>query len=467
MGKSKTLVKNTILFAIGSFGNRILSFFLVPLYTSCLSTVEYGVADLLTTSYTVCMFIFSLSIFDAVFPFVNEYRKKQKGILRFAEITIIWGGFLFACILIAMWILGYEIKRSYFVYLILGYFLNALGRCFQNYLQCTDRVKIVVTAGFIQTLSMLVCNILLLTVCNLGLHGYMISLLFSSFLSCAIEGVVILNEDAADTASVNRELLKKILKFTFPLIFNNVFWWVNASIDKYFISLMCGAGQNGIYSVASKIPSILTMFVSFFLQAWGISAIKEFDPDDNSGFYSNTYNSFHSFITVLCSLMVIMIVPIAKIMFANEFYIAWKYAVFLLLSTLFSSLSSFIGSIFAAVKESKMFAASTIFAAAVNILLNWLMIPKFGVLGAAIATVVSFGSVWGIRMYYSFRFIKWKIPLYKDVVCFILLSVQISLSWTEGHAYLVQALIFAIMVFIQKRYLCSVFFHIAKIIRRK
>ena len=79
MDKNKTLIKNIGLFTIGSFGSKILSFLLVPLYTAVLSTSEYGSVDLITSTASLLTPILLLSIFDATLRFGMdpEYKKED------------------------------------------------------------------------------------------------------------------------------------------------------------------------------------------------------------------------------------------------------------------------------------------------------------------------------------------------------------------------------------------------------
>ena len=72
------LAKNTMLFTISSFGSKILSFLLVPLYTAVLSTEEYGTADLVTTTAGLLIYVFTLNIADAVLRFAIDRKNNQE-----------------------------------------------------------------------------------------------------------------------------------------------------------------------------------------------------------------------------------------------------------------------------------------------------------------------------------------------------------------------------------------------------
>nr|WP_247659626.1 polysaccharide biosynthesis C-terminal domain-containing protein [Pseudoalteromonas sp. MMG006] len=95
------------------------------------------------------------------------------------------------------------------------------------------------------------------------------------------------------------------------------------------------------------------------------------------------------------------------ILVADDFYIAWKYIPFLLLGAVFSALAGFLGINYNVAKKTKKALFSTIVAAVVNIILNIILIPYYEVMGASIATLVSFIILLGIRMYET--------PQYKDI----------------------------------------------------
>ena len=65
-------------------------------------------------------------------------------------------------------------------------------------------------------------------------------------------------------------------KYAIPAMFGQLGWWINNSIDKYFVVWLQGAAANGIYSISYKLPSIMSMICNVFGQAWGISAIRDF-----------------------------------------------------------------------------------------------------------------------------------------------------------------------------------------------
>lgn len=456
--KYKYLAKNTLLFTISSFGSKILVLLLVPLYTSILTTTEYGIADIITTSAYLLMHVFTINIADSVLRFAIEQKEDQQRFLSYGLRILLSGSGILGLILLlssAFHIIAWD-NRCY-VFLFFDYFAISLYQILSNYLRAIDKIKEVAISGVIITLVTILFNIVLLLWYRLGLVGYLVSIIAGSAVSSVYCLIVIrmspirILKDCCD--SVSR---KEMRSYSIPLIFNGVAWWMNNSLDKYFVIGMCGPSENGVLSIAYKLPTILSVFHTVFFQAWNLSAIREYDKNDSDGFFSKTYSLYNTGMVLVTSSLILINIPLARILFAKDFFAAWQYSSILLLSTLFSSLSTFVGSVFAAVKDSRIYAVSTVAAAVVNCILNYVLIHFFGTIGAAIATVVSFVFVWLIRLVYSRKYIKWRINIGRDILAYSFLVLQIVFEHLDGHFYVGQVFVLISLLLLYRQYIREV-----------
>ena len=85
------LMKNTIIFTLGNLGSKLISFFLIPLYTNVLTTAEYGVIDLVATVGTVAVPIFTLNICEAVMRFALDKDANTKKITQIGTRVLLIG----------------------------------------------------------------------------------------------------------------------------------------------------------------------------------------------------------------------------------------------------------------------------------------------------------------------------------------------------------------------------------------
>ena len=463
--KYRYLAKNTMLFAINSFGSKLLVFLLVPLYTNVLSTAEYGIADIISTSATLLTYIFTINIADAVLRFAIEEGSDHNRILAYGIRIHFFGSFLLGAVLFLTWMFDLVKWPGYcFVFLFLVYFSYSIHLILNNYLRAIDKIKEVAISGLITTLVTAISNIILLLVCDLRLIGYLVSILAGLSLSsiyCLIIVKPSLKTWGVDCCDPSTR--REMCRYSIPLIFNSVAWWMNSSIDKYFVIFMCGVSVNGLVSVAYKIPTILSVFHRIFSQAWNLSAIKEYDENDSDGFFTKIYSSYNAGLVILCSVLILLNIPIARLLFAKDFFIAWQYSSVLLLSTLFSCLSGIIGSVFTAVKNSKIFAYSTVSSAVVNCVLNVTLIYYFGPIGAVAATAISFVCVWGIRLICVRKYMTLRIDINRDLFAYALVVIQVVFEHFEDHFYIGQAVIFLLIMALYKQFI----FNILNVIKRR
>lgn len=149
-------------------------------------------------------------------------------------------------------------------------------------------------------------------------------------------------------------------------------------------------------------------------------------------------------------------------------YFAKGKRLILLVSIVFSALSGFLGSIFTAVKDSKIFAVSTVISAIVNCILNAILIPMWGIQGAAIATAISFFLIWFIRLICTRKYIKWRINLVVDIVAYVILVIQVVLEHFENHNYVGQIICLIILLLLyRKQFLSSMTLIINKFTKRR
>ena len=261
---------------------------------------------------------------------------------------------------------------------------------------------------------------------------------------------------------------REMINYSFPMVFSAIAWWINNASDRYIITWMVGVSASGIYAVASKIPSILTTFQNVFMQAWSISAIKEFDENDKDGFIGNMYSLMSCMLCVLCSIIMLFNLVIAKLMFSGDFYIAWKYVPLLVLSVTLDGLALFIGNLFYAVKDTKARALATILGAIVNTILNFLLIKILEIYGAAIATVIGYGSGFILSRILIKRYIKINTNMVLNDSILLLLIVQTFLAYYGEKFIYIQVIITVIIILVYRNYIFKVINMIkGKFLKRK
>lgn len=410
---------------VGQFGTKLLSFFLVPLYTSVLTSAEYGTYDLYSATVSLFVPILTLNIADSTTIFLLDKANSKQGIISISLKYYFCSLVIFAaaiCLNLAFKFL--PLFNEYPVFLFLMFAVNGLVNLLLCYARGLDRIKDVSVSGVLCSAVMIALNIVFLIPLHLGLKGYYIATIYGSLVQILYLCVSMKIFGFIKFKRQDKSLKKEMLGYSCPMILNTVSWWINSVSDRYMVTAFCGVVANGIYSVAYKIPSILTMFQSIFSQAWTLSAVQDFDSEDKSGFFSRMYSLYNVCMVLLCSVLILADKFIAHILYAKDFYEAWRYVPFLLVSVVFGSLSGYLGGIFSAVKDSRSFASSTVAGAVLNIGLNFFLIRLWGALGAAVATMASYVLVWAMRLYKAKKIMRLEVSLLRDCVSYVLLVFQ-------------------------------------------
>ncbi len=434
MNRYRYLFKNIGLLTLSSFATKLLSFFLVPLYTNILTTTEYGTYDLFNTTVGVLLPILTLNVQDAVMRFVIDSKSNRKAIVSVAMKILLIANIIVATGLIVNSIFDISmLVKEYAIFFFLMFLVQSLSGVITYYVRGIDKIADLSISSVLVSVFTISCNVIFLVIFHWGLIGYFLANIIGPLVQCLY--LVICSDMIHDTdlrANFSEEK-KAMLDYCKPMIANSVAWWINNTSDRYVVIFFCGLAENGVYSVASKIPSILNIFQSIFSQAWTLSAVRDFDPEDKNGFFANTYRIYNCLMVLICSAIIVVDKLLARFLYAKDFYVAWRYVPWLTIAIVFGALSGYIGGFFSAVKNSKIFAQSTVVGAISNIILNFIMTPFMGALGAAIATAVCYFVVWVIRYWHSKKFIKLKIRLRRDIITYSLLVVQsIVLLFKDG-----------------------------------
>lgn len=454
--KVKYLLKNIILFSLNGFIPKLLAFFIVPIYTSYLTTYDYGIADLINTTASLLVPIFTLDIQDAVIRYVMDKKYKREEVFSVA-IKINFIGLLFVLLFtgIVSGLKIFNVPNYFYIFLLVVYAANAFANSINLFCRGIDRVKDILIASIINSVLTIGLNLIFLIVFKWGIIGY----LLASSLGL-VASIIYLFLGAKLYKYIkkikNVKLTKEMILYSLPLIFSCLSWWINNASDRYIVTALAGVAVSGLYAMAYKIPSLLTVFQNILTQAWSISAIKEFDKDDKDGFIGNTYTVMNFLMCFGCSGLMVFNVFFAKILFSGDFFVAWKFVPPLLLSVVFNSMALFIGSIVTAVKDTKNLSITTIVGATINTVLNFILITYFGAYGAAIATLIGYLVVLIMRNILLKRYIKMQTNQVINITAYVLLFIQMVLAYWGNKFVVIECIIMLAILFIYRKFLLNI-----------
>jgi O-antigen/teichoic acid export membrane protein len=226
------------------------------------------------------------------------------------------------------------------------------------------------------------------------------------------------------------------------------------------VTYFCGEAVNGLYTAAYKIPNLLTIFGNIFIESWQFSAVLEnrkvtlnetaeqetFRRRRVTNFFSQIFRGYAPLLYIMGGCMIMLSQLFARILFAPAFYAAWTYIPVLLTATVFSALSNFVGSVYLVEKKSNMSHLTTAVAALVNVLLNLLLIPAMGAMGAALATMVAYGVLLLIRMINARRYIPFLCQPTRQLISTVLIILQALFVSPIFNSFVMGTILFFLLV---------------------
>ncbi len=451
MDKYKKLATNTLIFAIGTFSSKVLSFLLMPFVTRMLVTSDYGTADLVQQTANVLIPIVFLQINSAALRFALDKDGDKADVFTVGLRTTFKG---FAVFLLFAYPISFinigEFHLGNYLVLIYAFVLvSGLRQLCQQFVRGCGKVKIFAIDGIIATATTLAFNLLFLGPFHWGVTGYIVAIIASDACSVLFLFVTCKLWKFVKLKGVPKQTKFSMLKYSIPMMPTIILWWIINVSDRYMVTAFVGAGANGLYTAASKIPNFVIMFSSIFIDAWQLSAVDEYDNEGTADFFTNVFRVYSGGVFAVASALIIACQLLTKILVAPSYYDSWQFVPILIMATTISCHVNFLASVYMAEKKNIMAMVTALSGAATNVILNLILIKSIGALGAAIATLVSFIVVFVTRGYDTKRFIKinYKTPVVIAELLILAAQSAVMLIMKLGVVmYAVEAVLLVLML---------------------
>lgn len=404
MSKESKLVKQTAIYAAGNLGSKVLTYVMVLVYTYYITPEEMGYYDLVITAISMLQPLILLQLNDGIYRFLVDGDQKNQTML-------IGSGVRFLCIttavteiLFAVFCSFYNLHYAVWIGLMLA--STMFLELFHNIVRGLGQSKFYAGIGLLNSFLMLLFETVGLMVLNLGV----LALIASKFLANAICIAVMLIRQPIISSSlknpIRKEVLKPVIRYCVPLVPNTICWWVVNSSDRYLILGFLGEAFNGIYSMATKFPTVLTTITTIFYLAWQESAIKEYHSPNRDEFFSSIFKRYY----VLLFTLAICAFPatrfVIELLVSADYRSSWQYTGFLYLAAIFSALSSFLGLGYQISKETTRSFATTVFSAFLNLGINIACIKWIGLHAASFSTFAAYAFLLIVRIQHTKRYFK-------------------------------------------------------------
>ena len=449
MNKYKKLAFNTVIFAIGTFGSKILVIFLSRLYSANISPSDSGVKGMLETIALFLQPIFTFALQEYLIRFGLEKKYDKREVFTTSAALTLAGMALMAVIVPLLRHIAFlDFISGYTVLLIIYVLTSSIRMLCQQFVRARDMVKLFSLDGILATLTLFVFNIIFIAVLHWGVKGFLLAVILSDLCSSVFLFVVADLGKFASPRYFSSSLASEMMRFAAPLIPTIVMWTVTSLSDRLFITYMhsdhaeLGRSAAGIYDYANRIPNLISMVSTIFFQAWNMSAITENNSADRNRFYSRVYAAYEAVLFIAAAGLLLLIKPVTSLLVTSSSYSAYSmvyiYTPLLTASVIFMSLDQFLGSVYSATRHTKNSGWTAFVACVVNLAMNFFLIPELGIQGAALATFLSYFICFWVRIidaryYVPFAFSPVKTALNTGLVltacCIIIFRAPLTFLW--------------------------------------
>ncbi len=405
MENRKSLLVNTLVYAIGDIVPRVLSFLVFPVLTTYLSPEDYGIVNYVNSLNLLLYIIgiFSLNTYYLVYYHrkSDEDKKRMLGTLNLFVI-VVNVILLLLCVAIGFVVPSvFSSNIVFYPYILIGLVTNffSLFFVFPSALYRMQERPVPLTAlnvtkGILTTLLTLILVVVY--------HGDAVGVLMSNFVVTAFFAIIFLYITAKNMIfCFDRDLIKDALRFSLPLLPGSLAYFLLSMSDRFFIERYLSLRDLGIYSTAVTLAMILNIVIN--------GAYKAVEPYLYKIYGESSFSDiFHQILYILCATVILLGLGISLFskeffqIFASEKYQdVYQYVPLSVLSLVISSASVLYGTLLCAQNRTKQNSYATMLGGITSVVLNLLLIPFIGLYGSCIASIVSFVTILVYSMYAS------------------------------------------------------------------
>lgn len=452
MAGLKSLAKDTAIYGLSSIVGRFLNYLLVPLYTAVIpaSTGGYGVVSNVY-AYTALILVFlTFGMETGFFRFANKSGEHPEKV--YANTLIFVGGLSLIFVILCMLflhpissLLEYPDHPDYIAMMVLVVALDSFQCIPFAYLRYKKRPIKFASIKLFNIIGNILLNLFFLLLCPwLDVHAhqlvswfyrpeYLVGYIFvSNLIMSLVQMFFFISELRGFSYRVDKVLLKQMISYSFPILVFGVVGILNQTIDKMIYPFLFddrqeGLVQLGIYSATSKVAMIMAMFTQAFRYAYEPFVFGKNKEGDNRKMYSAAMKYFFIF-SLLAFLAVMFYMDILRYMVARDYWEGLSVVAIVMGAEIFKGIYFNLSFWYKLTDETQWGAYFSIIGCAVILALNIWLVPTYGYVASAWASVAGYGVITLLSYIIGQKKYPVSYPLKDMAVYLILAAVLFVLS---------------------------------------
>ncbi|SDA09446.1 Membrane protein involved in the export of O-antigen and teichoic acid [Ruminococcus sp. YE71] len=448
----KKLFSNTLIFALGSFSSKVLMILLVSVYTNYLTKAEQGINEIIQQIANWLIPVVTMTISESVIRFGLDKAYDKKKVFTVGNLACLGGFAVLGIVLPIVTVSGVADKylNGYSLLIYIYIVAASLKLVYSNFLRAIEKVRLFAVNAIVNTLLTLIGTVLFLIVFRMGNKGYLYSIIAADLLSVVFMCFAAKLWKYFDLLHPDKKMVRLMLSYAIPLIPAQIMWLITNSSDTFMTTHYLDKEATGVLSASYKIANLVSTVYLMFGQAWNMSAVLEDDSDDRDEFYSNVFYLNQCLLYILAAGCLMICAPLTQIWMGESVWESMRYSPILIYSTIFSCFTTFMGSIYLASNKTGRSLVTSLIAGVINVTLNIILIPRIGLYGPPITTVVSYIAVFVVRCFDSRSIVPFELNIRKIVINASLLAGMtfVTVMQNLNHGFKVAAYIVLPLMFI-------------------
>lgn len=429
MNREKALAKNTIVLAIGTILPKITALITLPILTEFLSKTDYGIYDLVLTLVALLLPVATLKIDAAAFRFLIECRDNKEETGKIISSIISFLIVVATIVTIVLFFVLSSLPVIDRVLIPMYLFFDIVVLSMQMIARGLSKNMIYSISAVINSVTSMLLIVIFVYIMKLGLTGVLGAMIIGLLVTVIYLTIKTSVLNFLRVKYISRRKLFEMLGYSWPMIPNSLSLWAMDLSDRFVITAFIGLEANAIYAIAQKIPNLFGTVQSTFTYAWQENASIAVNDGDNREYYSNVFNTVFSLMVGVLVLLIGTTPLLFMVLIRGDYSEAYYQMPLLFWGMLFSTLSSFMGGIYVAHKQTKSVGITTVIAAGLNLLIVFLLVSKIGIWAGSISTLISYLFLAVFRMIDVQRFQPIKYDIKRIGVALCVLLFMSVLSW--------------------------------------
>ncbi len=408
LNKLKHTFKHTFIYSIGNVSLKLIGIVLLPLYTTHLDSAEYGAYAILEVTSMIIVSVLSFRLSTAMMRWWagTKDNHDRKSIVFTSFISAFTVVLLFNLLAFPFYkdfsslFFGTEIYNEYFLILFLSVSFEILNFFPMELLRIKEKSALFITITISKTLAILFINILLVAYYQLGIKGILIGHMTGNILVFVITFPFLKKNIVVN---YNFTEFRGMFKYGFPLVFTTIAMMLMNLGDRYILKYLIGYSEVGLYTIGYKIAGVINLFIlQSFKMGFLPVAYKQYSDDSQSKRFFAKVLTYFVLILVVAGLGLSLFSKEIVEFFSKreEYWAAYRVIPLLSLAFVLQGIQYVFSLGLHYVKKTKYNAFIVLSIAILNIGLNFLLIPRYKIMGAAVTTVISW--IFMIILFYYF-----------------------------------------------------------------